>query len=113
MVHLQKNNDEIRVKYQELSSNLSMFLKRHLYSEQKKQEIDTRTANLESLKQRLAKVKSSVELFEQISRAVDSGQFSIAIKLLKKLDDDKEGKDLGVNIPSMGTVFSKLRANIV
>ena len=33
--------------------------------------------------------------------------------MLKKLDNEKEGQDFGVNIPGMGTVFSKLRGKIV
>jgi hypothetical protein len=73
MISLQKSNDNIRGKYNELSSNLSMFLKRHLYSEQKKQEIETKTKNLKMVKDRMTQIKSSVELFDQISVAVSAG----------------------------------------
>ena len=73
MSNLQHQNQELRESYALLSRNLALFLKRYVYTEQKKKLIGTKKENLAIVKERVAQIKASMTLYKQIDTAVTSG----------------------------------------
>jgi len=73
MSNLQHQNQELRGSYALLSRNLALFLKRYVYTEQKKKLIETKKENLAIVKERVAQIKASMTLYKQIDTAVTSG----------------------------------------
>lgn len=70
---LAHQNQDLMAKYSALSRNLALFLKRFVYTEQKKKIIETKRENITAIKERLTQIKASMNLYSQIDAAVSSG----------------------------------------
>lgn len=73
MSYLQEQNQQLNGKYAELSKNLVMFLKRYVYTQERKNQIQTKQQNLAVIKERVVQIKNTMNLYEQIDTAVSQG----------------------------------------
>lgn len=109
--HLMDQNRNTKKKFGDLSQELGYFLKNHIYNEQKKKELQRAKDNIDKLKNSLSDVKLMVITFEQINQAVKHSQFTQAIKLIKKLDENDLSDKMRMRDFSL--VYSKLRNKII
>ena len=108
--HLKEKTEAVKQEFADLSLQLSYFIKRNLYNEEKKSEIDTSRANLGALKTGLGNVRLMLTSFERINQAVSHSQFTSAIRLINKLEESGLAEKMSKQ--NFGFVFSRLKQKL-